>query len=105
MNIAEALTYSCSVQQIRETPQKIHQKYIEFYDTRAAEAALRELNSRYIAGKQIKLEPSHLRGLRKWYCSNLSTLILTLIDSFLITIKKKRTNENTLMKKYIFNNN
>ncbi|KAH9658560.1 protein MEI2-like 4 [Citrus sinensis] len=33
------------IKEIRETPQKIHQKYIEFYDTRAAEAALRELNS------------------------------------------------------------
>lgn len=59
------------IKEIRETPQKIHQKYIEFYDTRAAEAALRELNSRYIAGKQIKLEPSHLRGLRKCLANQL----------------------------------
>lgn len=66
MNIAEVLTYSFSMQQICEIPHKIHQKCIEFYDTRAAEAALRALNGRYIAGKQIKLQPSHSAGLRKW---------------------------------------
>lgn len=60
------------IKEIRETPPKIHQKYIEFYDTRAAEAAFRALNRRYIAGKQIKLEPSHSGGLRKCLANQLS---------------------------------
>ena len=42
--------------QIHETSQKGHHKSIEFYDVRAAEAALYALNMRDIAGKKIKLE-------------------------------------------------
>lgn len=38
-----------------------HHKFIEFYDVRAAESALRALNKIDIAGKQIKLEPGHPR--------------------------------------------
>lgn len=37
-------------------------KFIEFYDVRAAEAALHALNKSEISGKQIKIEPSHPRG-------------------------------------------
>ncbi|RRT50552.1 hypothetical protein B296_00043351 [Ensete ventricosum] len=44
--------------EIRETPHKRNHKFIEFYDVRAAEAALRSLNKSDIAGKRIKLEPS-----------------------------------------------
>ncbi|GFS42417.1 MEI2-like protein 5 [Actinidia rufa] len=36
--------------EIRETPHKRHHKFIEFYDVRAAEAALRSLNRSDIAG-------------------------------------------------------
>jgi hypothetical protein len=43
--------------QIHETSQKRRYKSIEFYDVRAAEAALYALNMRDIAGKKIKLEP------------------------------------------------
>ncbi|CAL0318632.1 unnamed protein product [Lupinus luteus] len=46
------------VKAIRETPHKRHHKFIEFYDVRAAEAALKSLNRSNIAGKRIKLEPS-----------------------------------------------
>lgn len=57
--------------QIRETPHKRHHKFIEFYDVRAAEAALKSLNRSDIAGKRIKLEPSRPGGARRkcvfWY--------------------------------------
>lgn len=43
--------------QIRDAPHLSHHKLIEFYDVRAAEAALCALNTGNIAGKQIKLEP------------------------------------------------
>lgn len=51
--------------QIRETPHKRHHKFIEYYDVRAAEAALRSLNRSDIAGKRIKLEPSRPGGARR----------------------------------------
>lgn len=51
--------------QIRETPHRSHHKFIEFYDVRAAESALRALNRSDIAGKRIKLEPSRPGGARR----------------------------------------
>ncbi|KAJ0989222.1 hypothetical protein J5N97_007578 [Dioscorea zingiberensis] len=53
------------VKEIRETPHKRHHKFIEFYDVRAAEAALRSLNNSVIAGKHIKLETSRPGGARR----------------------------------------
>ncbi|KAJ4729046.1 Protein MEI2-like [Melia azedarach] len=53
------------VKEIRETPHKRHHKFIEFYDVRAAEAALRALNRSDINGKRIKLEPSRPGGARR----------------------------------------
>eukprot|EP00268_Persea_americana_P025556 TRINITY_DN2488_c0_g1_i4.p1 TRINITY_DN2488_c0_g1~~TRINITY_DN2488_c0_g1_i4.p1 ORF type:complete len:877 (+),score=174.21 TRINITY_DN2488_c0_g1_i4:272-2902(+) len=53
------------VKEIRETPHKRHHKFIEFFDVRAAEAALRSLNRSDIAGKRIKLEPSRPGGARR----------------------------------------
>ncbi|KAJ7945621.1 protein MEI2-like 1 [Quillaja saponaria] len=44
------------IREICETPEEHHKRYIEFYDVRATEAALRALNRSDIAGKQIKLE-------------------------------------------------
>ncbi|KAK7358714.1 hypothetical protein VNO77_00652 [Canavalia gladiata] len=49
------------IKEIFEYPEMNHHKFIEFYDVRAAEAALRSLNKIDIAGKQIKLEPGHPR--------------------------------------------
>ncbi|KAJ6821626.1 protein MEI2-like 2 isoform X1 [Iris pallida] len=60
------------VKEIRETPQKRHHKFIEFYDVRAAEAALRTLNLSDIAGKRIKLEPSRPGGARRNLIQQLS---------------------------------
>ncbi|KAJ0461963.1 putative RNA recognition motif domain, mei2/Mei2-like RNA recognition [Helianthus annuus] len=53
------------VREIRETPYKRHHKFIEYYDVRDAEAALRSLNRCDIAGKRIKLEPSRPGGYRR----------------------------------------
>ncbi|KAE8720034.1 Protein MEI2-like 5 [Hibiscus syriacus] len=53
------------VKEIRETPYKRHHKFIEFYDVRAAEQALKSLNRSDIAGKRIKLEPSRPGGTRR----------------------------------------
>ncbi|GER29216.1 RNA-binding protein [Striga asiatica] len=53
------------IKEIRETPHKRHHKFIEFYDVRAAEAALKALNKSDIAGKRIKLEPSRPGGARR----------------------------------------
>uniref|UniRef100_A0A5B7BU13 RRM domain-containing protein n=1 Tax=Davidia involucrata TaxID=16924 RepID=A0A5B7BU13_DAVIN len=52
------------IKEIHETPHKHHHKFIEFYDVRAAEAALCALNRCGIVGKQIKLESSHPGGTR-----------------------------------------
>ncbi|XVF11395.1 hypothetical protein REPUB_Repub08aG0024300 [Reevesia pubescens] len=54
------------IKEMRETPHKLNHKFIEFYDVRAAEAALHALNRSDIAGKQIKLEPSRPGGVRRF---------------------------------------
>ncbi|KAL5213378.1 hypothetical protein ABZP36_024225 [Zizania latifolia] len=53
--------------EVREvkTPHKRHHRFIEFYDVRAAECALRSLNKSDIAGKRVKLEPSRPGGARR----------------------------------------
>ncbi|XP_064962939.1 protein MEI2-like 2 isoform X5 [Musa acuminata AAA Group] len=53
------------IKEIRETPNKWHHKFIEFYDVRAAEAALQSLNKCELGGKRIKLEPSRPGGARR----------------------------------------
>ncbi|CAI0475172.1 unnamed protein product [Linum tenue] len=65
------------VKEIRETPHKRHHKFIEFYDVRAADAALKQLNRSDIAGKRIKLEPSRPGGARRKYTSK---MLLAAID-------------------------
>ncbi|KAL8468393.1 hypothetical protein ACS0TY_031562 [Phlomoides rotata] len=53
------------IKEIRETLHRRHHRFIEFYDIRAAEAALRSLNGSEIAGKRIKIEPSRPGGARR----------------------------------------
>eukprot|EP00850_Spirogloea_muscicola_P016532 SM000134S26975 [mRNA] locus=s134:296133:301171:- [translate_table: standard] len=53
------------VKEIRETPNRRHHKFVEYYDVRCAEAALHALNRSDIAGKRIKLEPSRPGGTRR----------------------------------------
>lgn len=64
----EPLTICFGVQ-IRENPHMSHHKFVEFYDVRAAETALRALNRSDIAGKQIKLEPGRPGGSKRWISS------------------------------------
>ncbi|KAJ0475845.1 putative RNA recognition motif domain, mei2/Mei2-like RNA recognition [Helianthus annuus] len=60
------------VKEIRETPHKRHHKFVEFYDVRAADMALKDLNGREIAGKRIKLEHSRPGGARRNLMQQLS---------------------------------
>ncbi|KAG6426688.1 hypothetical protein SASPL_110915 [Salvia splendens] len=56
------------VKEIRDSPGMSYHKYVEFYDVRAAESALRALNRSDIAGKQIKLERGRLAGSQSLLC-------------------------------------
>lgn len=58
-------------------------KFIEFYDVRAAEAALRALNKIDISGKQIKLEPGHPRFETWWLDPFFFPLFINLIFSLI----------------------
>ncbi|CAI9756389.1 unnamed protein product [Fraxinus pennsylvanica] len=53
------------IKEIHGTLNRGHQKFIEFYDVRAAEAALHALNRSEIAGKQIKIEASLPDGSKR----------------------------------------
>ncbi|KAF8693244.1 hypothetical protein HU200_038626 [Digitaria exilis] len=53
------------IKEIRDAPQKGCHKIIEFYDVRAAEAAVRALNRSDPAVKKINLETSRLGGTRR----------------------------------------
>lgn len=50
------------IKEIRETPNKKHHKFIEFYDVRDAERAMKLLNKTEIKSKKIKIEPSRPGG-------------------------------------------
>lgn len=52
------------IKEIRETPHRSNRKIVEFFDIRAAEAALCALNQNDFVGKRIKLEPSQPGGVR-----------------------------------------
>lgn len=81
--------------QIRETPQRSHHKFVEYYDIRAAEAALRALNRSDIAGKRIKLEPSRPGGARRYFLSIkivLTAHFFTLAGSFILVFLECQLN-------------
>ncbi|KAE8663863.1 Terminal EAR1-like 1, putative isoform 2 [Hibiscus syriacus] len=64
------------VKELRETPLKKHQKFVEFYDVRDAAEALREMNGKEINGKQIVIEFSRPGGYnRKFFNANTATNI------------------------------
>ncbi|XP_010546097.1 PREDICTED: protein MEI2-like 1 [Tarenaya hassleriana] len=52
------------IKEIRKTTHENQQIYIEFYDIRAAKAALRGLNGSEIAGKWLKVAPAQAEGTR-----------------------------------------
>ncbi|CAH8387569.1 unnamed protein product [Eruca vesicaria subsp. sativa] len=53
------------IREIRETPNRRFHRFIEYYDVRDAEAALKVLNRSEIGGKCIKLELSRPGGARR----------------------------------------
>lgn len=50
------------MKELRETPLKGHQKFVEFYDIRAAAKALSAMNGKEICGKQVVIEFSRPGG-------------------------------------------
>nr|XP_016440927.1 PREDICTED: protein terminal ear1 homolog [Nicotiana tabacum] len=50
------------VKELRETPMKRHQRFVEFYDVRDAARALMEMNGKEIDGKQLLIEFSRPGG-------------------------------------------
>ncbi|KAK8657371.1 hypothetical protein V6N13_035612 [Hibiscus sabdariffa] len=66
------------VKELRETPLKKHQKFVEFYDVRDAAKALREMNGKEINGKQVVIEFSRPGGFsRKFLNANTRNISLT----------------------------
>eukprot|EP01028_Stygiella_incarcerata_P011216 TRINITY_DN623_c0_g2_i1.p1 TRINITY_DN623_c0_g2~~TRINITY_DN623_c0_g2_i1.p1 ORF type:complete len:720 (-),score=169.99 TRINITY_DN623_c0_g2_i1:1055-3214(-) len=53
------------VKDVRSTPHKNHQRFVEFFDVRHADAAIASMNKRDLNGRKIKIEPSHPGGSRK----------------------------------------
>lgn len=53
------------IREIRGTPQKPGQRFIEFWDTRDAEAALNALNGKYVMGSKVSIEFSLPGGFRR----------------------------------------
>ena len=70
------------IRQIRNTPSKTSQKFIEFYDTRAAEKALKTLNGKPLVDKsnsRVSIEYSFPGGfkknIQKYYKKTLPTIV------------------------------
>jgi len=53
------------IKEIRETPSKSHQRFIEFYDVRHAQEAAHHLNNTIFRSRIIKVMPFRPRGTRK----------------------------------------
>ncbi|CAN8266447.1 unnamed protein product [Cochlearia groenlandica] len=58
-----------SIKELRETPYKKHQRFIEFYDVRHAALALDRMNGEEIFGKQVVIEFSRPGGLKNKFGS------------------------------------
>lgn len=56
------LLRSGPIKELRETPSKKHQKFVEFYDVRDAAKALKEMNGKEIRGKAVVIEFSRPGG-------------------------------------------
>ena len=53
------------IRQIRSTPSKPYQRFIEFWDTRCAEAALANMSGKIVGGSKISIEFSVPGGMRR----------------------------------------
>eukprot|EP00892_Ulva_mutabilis_P001960 jgi/Ulvmu1/11765/UM008_0179.1 len=63
--ILELFSQFGEVKEIRSTPKKEGHKFVEFYDSRHAHAALQGLNRVTLAGRQLKIELSRPGGVRR----------------------------------------
>jgi RNA recognition motif-containing protein len=78
------------VKEIRETPNKKHHKFVEFYDVREADKAMKTLNKMEIKGKKIKIEPSRPGGARRSsFVSELGSP--TTPDSYMDQVEEKKS--------------
>jgi hypothetical protein len=66
------------VREIRNTPNKNHQRFIEYFDARHADAAMTELNKKEICGRKLKIEPSHPGGSRKEHMDQFNRMLIRL---------------------------
>lgn len=53
------------IRQIRGTPSKPNQKFIEYWDTRSSEAALKAMNGKMVLGSKVSIEFSLPGGFRR----------------------------------------
>lgn len=53
------------IRQIRGTPTKPNQRFIEYFDTRDSELALNKLNGKYVLGSRVSIEFSLPGGFRR----------------------------------------
>jgi len=70
------------VKEIRSTPHKRHHKFVEFFDTRDAERAMKILNKTEINGKKVKIEISRPGGNRGFGSSGNSNSRADIITTF-----------------------
>ncbi|KAK6160299.1 hypothetical protein DH2020_003680 [Rehmannia glutinosa] len=54
------------VKELRETPNKRNQRFVEFYDVRSAAKAIAEMNGKEIYGKTLVIEFSRPGGQKAW---------------------------------------
>ncbi|CAA7049753.1 unnamed protein product [Microthlaspi erraticum] len=59
-----------TIKELRETPYKKNQRFVEFYDVRDAAKALDRLNGEEICGRQVVIEFSRPGGLRNKFMSS-----------------------------------
>eukprot|EP00257_Ricinus_communis_P014473 XP_015572152.1 protein terminal ear1 [Ricinus communis] len=62
-----------AVKELRETPLKKQQRFVEFYDIRDAAKALKEMNGKEIHGKQVVIEFSRPGGFGRKFFNGSST--------------------------------
>ncbi|KAL5552728.1 hypothetical protein UlMin_040129 [Ulmus minor] len=58
-----------SIKELRETPSKKHQRFVEFFDVRDAAKALKEMNGKEINGKSVVIEFSRPGGYSRKFAA------------------------------------
>ncbi|OMO60328.1 hypothetical protein CCACVL1_24241 [Corchorus capsularis] len=88
------------VKELRETPLKKHQKFVEFYDVRDAAKALREMNGKEINGRQVVIEFSRPGGFnRKFFNANFNAFASACTNNISFTTNNNY-NRHTRNSKY-----